>query len=101
MEGGPNRALVDAYRARHGYERQEFSWYLKRGERRVGRRFDHAFCSRDHRRAIRKEVPPTDLLSFCQRLFQQRDHTIEIFVAIKARGASQAVFSGLPRAVKS
>ena len=49
MEGGPQRALVDAYRTLHGYERQEFSWFLKRGEKRIGRRFDHVFCSRDIR----------------------------------------------------
>ena len=49
MEGGPQRALVDAYRALHGYARQEFSWILKRKALRVGRRFDHAFCSREIR----------------------------------------------------
>jgi exonuclease III len=45
MEGGPERALVDAYRTLHGYGRGDFSWYVKRGTRLIGRRFDHAFCS--------------------------------------------------------
>jgi exonuclease III len=49
MEGGAQRALVDAYRTLHGYGRQEFSWFLKRGQLRVGRRFDHVFCSRQMR----------------------------------------------------
>jgi exonuclease III len=47
MVGGRDRKLVDAYRAVHGYGRQEFSWFLKRRELRVGRRFDHVFCSRE------------------------------------------------------
>lgn len=46
MEGGASRHLVDAYRYLHGYSRQESSWFAKRKERRIGRRFDHAFCSR-------------------------------------------------------
>jgi exonuclease III len=41
MEGGSRRHLLDAYRHLHGYGRQEFSWFVKRGERRIGRRFDH------------------------------------------------------------
>jgi exonuclease III len=45
MEGGASRLLVDAYRTLHGYAREDFSWYLKRGSRRIGRRFDHVFCS--------------------------------------------------------
>jgi exonuclease III len=49
MEGGRDRALVDSYRTLHGYERQEFSWFVRRGELRIGRRFDHVFCSRDIR----------------------------------------------------
>ena len=47
MEGGAQRQLIDAYRHLHGYGRQEFSWFVKRKERRIGRRFDHVFCSRD------------------------------------------------------
>jgi len=47
MEGGPKRRLVDAYRHLHGYGRQEFSWFVKRKEKRIGRRFDHMFCSRE------------------------------------------------------
>ena len=47
MEGGPNKILIDAYRHLHGYGRQEFSWFLKRKQLRIGRRFDHAFCSLD------------------------------------------------------
>ena len=46
MEGGGSRHLIDAYRQLHGYGRQESSWFVKRKERRIGRRFDHAFCSR-------------------------------------------------------
>jgi exonuclease III len=38
--------LPDLYRALHGYGVQDFSWYLRRGERRIGRRFDHVFASR-------------------------------------------------------
>jgi exonuclease III len=47
MEGGAQRHLIDAYRHLHGYGRQEFSWFVKRKEKRIGRRFDHVFCSRD------------------------------------------------------
>jgi exonuclease III len=47
MEGGTHRNLIDAYRHLHGYGREEFSWFLRRGQGRTGRRFDHAFCSRD------------------------------------------------------
>jgi len=45
MEGGSRRHLIDAYRHLHGYDREEYSWFVKRGLRRIGRRFDHAFCS--------------------------------------------------------
>ena len=45
MAGGTSHQLIDAYRQLHGYARQEFSWFVKRGERRIGRRFDHAFCT--------------------------------------------------------
>jgi exonuclease III len=45
MEGGAPRVFIDAYRHLHGYDREDFSWYLKRGPLRVGRRFDHIFCS--------------------------------------------------------
>ena len=31
MEGGRQRQLIDAFRHLHGYEREEFSWFLKRG----------------------------------------------------------------------
>jgi len=47
MEGGAQRQLIDAYRGLHGYSRQEFSWFVKRKEKRIGRRFDHVFCSRE------------------------------------------------------
>ena len=47
MEGGAQRHLIDAYRHLHGYGRQEFSWFVKRKEKRIGRRFDHMFCSRE------------------------------------------------------
>jgi exonuclease III len=49
MEGGAQRALVDAYRTLHGYGREDFSWFAKRRLLRVGRRFDHVFCSPDLR----------------------------------------------------
>jgi exonuclease III len=49
LEGGRDSALIDAFRALHGYERQDFSWFVRRGELRIGRRFDHVFCSRDIR----------------------------------------------------
>ena len=49
MEGGAQRVWIDAYRHLHGYEREDFSWFLKRGPRRIGRRFDHIFCSREIR----------------------------------------------------
>ena len=49
LEGGAPRILVDAYRTLHGYGREAFSWYLKRGGFLVGRRFDHVFCSADLR----------------------------------------------------
>jgi exonuclease III len=35
------RNLIDAYRHIHGYGREGFSWFLKRGQVRTGRRFDH------------------------------------------------------------
>ena len=47
MEGGTRRDLLDVYRHLHGYVREEFSWFLRRGGRRTGRRFDHVFCSRE------------------------------------------------------
>jgi exonuclease III len=47
MEGGAQRHLIDAYRCLHGYGRQEFSWFSQRKGKRVGRRFDHVFCSRE------------------------------------------------------
>lgn len=47
MQGGAQRELIDAYRTLHGYRRQEFSWFLKRGANLTGRRFDHVFCSRE------------------------------------------------------
>lgn len=37
--------LADVYRLLHGYRSVESSWFLKRGERKVGRRFDHVFAS--------------------------------------------------------
>ena len=46
MEGGSQK-LIDAYRSLHGYSRQEFSWFLGHGQTRIGRRFDHAFCSQE------------------------------------------------------
>jgi exonuclease III len=38
--------LPDVFRTLHGFGRQEFSWYLHRKGRRIGRRFDHVFASK-------------------------------------------------------
>ncbi|MGO9471750.1 MAG: endonuclease/exonuclease/phosphatase family protein [Isosphaeraceae bacterium] len=38
--------LADVYRNLHGFEREDFSWYLRRKGRSIGRRFDHVFASR-------------------------------------------------------
>ena len=38
--------LADVYRSRHGYGRSESSWYWRRGNVRIGRRFDHVFAAR-------------------------------------------------------
>ena len=45
MQGHPESILIDAYRRLHGYTREDFSWILKKKALRIGRRFDHAFCS--------------------------------------------------------
>lgn len=37
--------LVDVFRSLHGYSAKEASWFLKRGTKIVGRRFDHVFAS--------------------------------------------------------
>jgi exonuclease III len=37
--------LIDVYRHLYGYKVQEFSWYLKRKDKMIGRRFDHVFAS--------------------------------------------------------
>ena len=58
--GGP-LDVVDAYRTLHGYRRQEFSWFLRRGATQVGRRFDHVFCSQNLK------------LSRCEYLHELRD----------------------------
>jgi exodeoxyribonuclease III len=38
--------LPDVFRAVHGFGKKEYSWYLSRKGRRIGRRFDHVFASR-------------------------------------------------------
>jgi exonuclease III len=38
--------LHDIFRRLHGFRKEDFSWYLRRGEIVVGRRFDHLFASR-------------------------------------------------------
>ncbi len=38
--------LADVYRRLHGFEHEDFSWYLRRKGRSIGRRFDHVFASR-------------------------------------------------------
>lgn len=45
MQGHTDSILIDAYRHLHGYARGDFSWFLKRKALKIGRRFDHAFCS--------------------------------------------------------
>jgi len=37
--------LVDTYRRLHGYAARDFSWYLSRKGKTIGRRFDHVFAS--------------------------------------------------------
>ena len=37
--------LIDIFRRLHGFGAQEWSWYWRSGERRIGRRFDHVFAS--------------------------------------------------------
>jgi exonuclease III len=37
--------LADVFRTLHGYQREEFSWYLKCKGVLIGRRFDHVFAS--------------------------------------------------------
>ena len=49
IQGGVAREMVDAFRHVHGYGRDEFSWFLTRKQLRIGRRFDHIFCSPDLR----------------------------------------------------
>ncbi len=46
--------LEDCFRALHGYERQEHSWYFRARGRQIGRRFDHIVASR-HLRVHRCE----------------------------------------------
>jgi len=45
LHGLSRYGLPDVFRALHGYQRQEFSWFLKRKGWVVGRRFDHVFAS--------------------------------------------------------
>ena len=47
MRGGTGENMIDAFRHLHGYGREAFSWFVQRGQHRIGRRFDHIFCSRD------------------------------------------------------
>lgn len=37
--------LPDVFRLLKGYSANDYSWYLKRGKTRIGRRFDHVFAS--------------------------------------------------------
>ena len=46
LTGLANHDLPDVFRSLHGYGREEFSWYLKRKGKLIGRRFDHVFASR-------------------------------------------------------
>lgn len=48
LAGLAEHDLPDAFRSLHGYDRQEFSWYLARKAQgaMVRRRFDHVFASR-------------------------------------------------------
>jgi exonuclease III len=45
LVGLANFDLRDVFRSLHGFERQEYSWYLSRKGSRKGRRFDHIFAS--------------------------------------------------------
>jgi exonuclease III len=71
MEGGGSRHLVDAYRHLHGYGRQESSWFVKRKERRIGRRFDHVFCS------------PALRVRRCEYLHSVREHGLSDHSALE------------------
>ena len=46
LTGLAEHDLVDVYRSMHGYSAMDSSWILRRGERTIGRRFDHVFASR-------------------------------------------------------
>ena len=37
--------MLDAFRALNGYQARQFSWYLRRKGKAIGRRYDHVFCS--------------------------------------------------------
>ena len=37
--------LRDAFRTKHGYRVEEFSWWMQRHGRKTGRRYDHILCS--------------------------------------------------------
>jgi exonuclease III len=37
--------VIDCFRAVHGYRVEESSWFLKRGDKVIGRRFDHVLAS--------------------------------------------------------
>jgi exonuclease III len=63
--------LSDAFRRLHGYDAQEFSWFVRRGNTVVGRRFDHAFCS--------PEVQPVG----CRYLHDVRDERLSDHSALE------------------
>ena len=46
LTGLGDHDLADVYRALHGYEVSESSWFVRRSGRETGRRFDHVFASR-------------------------------------------------------
>ena len=46
LQGLAKFDLHDAFRGLHGFGVQAFSWYLKRKQKTIGRRFDHIFVSR-------------------------------------------------------
>ena len=45
IEGLDQLGMVDAFRTLHDYTAQQFTWYLRRKGKAVGRRFDHVCCS--------------------------------------------------------
>jgi len=83
IAGQAVHGLIDAFRDVHGYERQEFSWYLRRGGLDTrGSRFDHVFASH----ALR---PTTARYLHDLRTTGLSDHSaMEVVFATRGRSAA-------------